>query len=211
MSQKQEINRFSEESQQLLVDMNRTEVFELCENSAKLQCPDCNCFTEIGIICCSCGRNLMYKRSPTTTQKGNCDYTSIPGFVIKKNSTRGPKHDKAERQIMFFRALEMLKKAKQPKHGIHPTILARWYADQRYRDSLAEHNVGEKKKYALRPHRSSTTWFFSYTSWTVVERQTLDSPFEYWWAQKPLQQRPEFADAFKQCLKMQDAHMAETQ
>ena len=45
MSQKQEINRFSEESQQLLVDMNHTEVFELSENSAKLQCPDCNAFS----------------------------------------------------------------------------------------------------------------------------------------------------------------------
>ena len=44
MSQKQEINRFSEESQQLLVDMNHTEIFELCENSAKLECPDCNVF-----------------------------------------------------------------------------------------------------------------------------------------------------------------------
>ena len=34
MSQKQEINRFSEESQKLLEDMNQTEIFELCENSA---------------------------------------------------------------------------------------------------------------------------------------------------------------------------------
>ena len=42
MNQKQEINKFSEESQQLLV-----EIFELCENSAKHQCPDCNVFTEI--------------------------------------------------------------------------------------------------------------------------------------------------------------------
>ena len=90
-SQKQEINKFSEESQQLLVDMNHTEIFELCENSAKLQCPDCNSFSEIGIIYCSCGRILKYKRSPTTIQKANNDYTSIPGFVIK-NSIRGPKH-----------------------------------------------------------------------------------------------------------------------
>ena len=45
MSLKQEINRFSEESQQLLADMNRTEIFELCENSAKHQCPDCNAFS----------------------------------------------------------------------------------------------------------------------------------------------------------------------
>ena len=34
-SQKEEINRFSEESQQLLGDMNQTEIFELCKNSAK--------------------------------------------------------------------------------------------------------------------------------------------------------------------------------
>ena len=42
MNQKQEINKFSKESQQLLV-----EIFELCENSAKLLCPDCKVFTEI--------------------------------------------------------------------------------------------------------------------------------------------------------------------
>ena len=81
MSPKQEINSFSEESQKLLEDMNQTEISELCENSAKLQCLDCNSFTEIGIINCSCGRNLKYKRRPTTTLKANCDHTSIPGFV----------------------------------------------------------------------------------------------------------------------------------
>ena len=42
MSQKQEINRFSEESQTLLGDTNQTEIFEICENSAKHQC--CNVF-----------------------------------------------------------------------------------------------------------------------------------------------------------------------
>ena len=49
MSQKQEINTFSEESQNLLDYMNQTEIFELCENSAKHQCPDCSAFCEIGI------------------------------------------------------------------------------------------------------------------------------------------------------------------
>ena len=42
LNQKQEINKFSEESQQLLV-----EIFEFCGNSAKHQCPDCKAFTEI--------------------------------------------------------------------------------------------------------------------------------------------------------------------
>ena len=109
MSQRQEINKFSEESQQLLVDMNHTEIFELCENSAKHQCPDYNVFSEIGIIYCSYGRNLQYSRSPTTLQKTNCDFTSIPDFVIKKNSSRGPKHGVSERQVMFYKAKHMLK------------------------------------------------------------------------------------------------------
>ena len=92
MSQNQEINRFSEESQQLLVDMNHTEIFELCENSAKHQRLDCNAFSEIGIIYCSCERYLKYSQCLTSLQKTNCDFTSILGFVVKKNSSRGPEH-----------------------------------------------------------------------------------------------------------------------
>ena len=117
MSQKQKINSFSEESQKLLVDMNHTEIFELCENSAKLQCHDSQVFSEIGIIYFSCGRNLKYSRSPTTTQKTNCDFTSIPDFVVKKNSSRGPKRDASERQIMFFKAKETLRKRDRQSTG----------------------------------------------------------------------------------------------
>ena len=31
----------------VLDDMNQIEMFELCENSATLQCPDCNAFFQI--------------------------------------------------------------------------------------------------------------------------------------------------------------------
>ena len=123
MSQKQEINRFSEESQKLLADMNQTEIFEFCENSAKHQCLDCNAFSEVGIIHCSRGRHLKYSRSLTTLQRTNCDFTSIFGFVTKKNSSR-PKHGV---KVMFYKAKQMLKKARQKKHGNHPTIFTRWY------------------------------------------------------------------------------------
>ena len=211
MSQKQEINSFSEESQKLLEDMIETEIFELYENSAKLQCPDWNSFTEIGIIYCSCGRNLKYKRSPTTTQKANCDFSSIPDFVIKKNSSRGQKHDASERQIMLCETKEILKKAWQSKHGGHPTILARKYAQARSRRSLTEHNIGEKEimlydRIAIERHDYTDTraerlqnvkhWFF---------RSTADG------SQKLLRQRQEFSGALKQCLKMQDTHLAGTQ
>ena len=140
LSQKQEINKFSEESQKLLDDMNFTEIFGLCENSAKHQCLDCNAFSEIGIFHCSCGRNLKYSRSPTTSQKTNCDFTSILDFVIKKNSSRGPKHGVSERQVMFYKAKQMLKKARQSNHGSHPTI-----GGAQYR---------RKGSHAFRSHRS---------------------------------------------------------
>ena len=58
LTQTEEINKFSEESQDLIADMNNTEIFELCENFSKKQCSDCNTLWEIGIDHCSCGRNL---------------------------------------------------------------------------------------------------------------------------------------------------------
>ena len=42
LKQTKEINEFSKESQDLITDMNNTEIFELCETSSKQQCPDCN-------------------------------------------------------------------------------------------------------------------------------------------------------------------------
>ena len=54
LSQTQKTNKFSKESQDLLADMNNTEIFELCENSSKQQCLECNTYWEIGIIYCSC-------------------------------------------------------------------------------------------------------------------------------------------------------------
>ena len=61
MSQTQKINRFSEASQKLLKNMDQTEIFELCEDTSKLESLDCNSFTEVGIIYCSCGQNLKFK------------------------------------------------------------------------------------------------------------------------------------------------------
>ena len=141
--------------------MDQTEIFELCENSAKLHCSKCNSLTEIGIICCSCGRNLKKSRSPTTFQTDNYDFNSIPGYIIKKNSSRGPKHGQSERQIMFFKAKDMLRKAKNKKNGNHLTNLSRWKAQESYQTSLAKQNKGEKNmlydQIALEKHDYTAT------------------------------------------------------
>ena len=44
LSQTQMIDKFSKESQDLIADLNNTEIFELCENSSKQQCRDCNLY-----------------------------------------------------------------------------------------------------------------------------------------------------------------------
>ena len=65
LSQMQKINKMSKESQDLIADMNNTEIFELCENSSNQQCLECITFWENGIIYCSCGRNMKSSQSPT--------------------------------------------------------------------------------------------------------------------------------------------------
>ena len=52
-------------------------------------------------------------RSPTEFDQDNRDVTSIPGYVIKKNRSRGAKHKTSERQKMYHQAKQMLKKARQ--------------------------------------------------------------------------------------------------
>ena len=154
---------------------------------------------------CNYGRNLKYKRSPTSTQKANNDSTSILGFVAKKNSTRGAKHGQSERQVKFFKAQEMLKKAIQEKHGSHPTILSRWQEHEGYRRPLAEHNIGDKEvvlydRIVLERHDYTATRAerLHYAKHWVL-RLNADGH------QKLLRQQQDFVNALKQCLEMQDA------
>ena len=87
----------------------------------------------------------------------------------------------------------MLKKARQAKLGNHPTILSRWYEQEGYRKSLAEHNIVEKEvmffdRIALERHDYTATKaerLQNAKHWIL--RLNADGP------QKPLRQRPEFA------------------
>ena len=208
LSQTQKINKFSEESQELLADMNNTEIFEFCENSAKQQCPECNTQWEIGIIYCSCGRNMKSSRSPTIFQQDNYDVTLIPGYVITKNSRGGAKHGPSERQKMYYQARQMLKMARQNKHGRHPTIISRWYADEEYRKSLWAVGYGEQQimlfdRIALEKHHYTATKdeiIQNTKHWILY--LNADGP------QKALNQRPDFARAERECKRLHDEHLS---
>ena len=58
---------------------------------------------------------MKSSRSPTEFDQKNRDVTSIPGYVIKKNSSRGVKHGPSKRQKMYYQARPMLKEARQEK------------------------------------------------------------------------------------------------
>ena len=44
---------------------------------------------------------------PTSFQKDNNDFNSIPGYIIRKNSSRGPKHGASERQVIKKKKLKV--------------------------------------------------------------------------------------------------------
>ena len=150
-------------------------------------------------------------RSPTEFDQNNRDVTSILGYVIKKNRKRGVQHGASERQKMYFQAKQMLKKARQGKHGGHPTILSRWYDDQKYRKSLSDMGWGEHRimlydRVALETHIYVATRaerIHNSKHWILT--LNAEGP------QQPLNQRPDFAHAKRECKRLHDEHLARTQ
>ena len=51
----------------------------------------------------------------------------IPSYVIMKGSDHGARHGPTERQRMYYKAKEMLQKARQSKHEGYETILERYH------------------------------------------------------------------------------------
>ena len=105
----------------------------------------------------------------------------------------------------------MLKKARQRKHGGHPTILSRLYASESYRNSLYAIGWREKRimlygRIALEKHiyvatraeriQNSKHWILTIHA---------EGP------QQPLNQRPDFAQAKRECKLLHDGHLARTQ
>ena len=81
--QTMEINEFSKKRQDLISDMNNTEIFELCETSSNV-----NALIAVEV------------------DKSNNDVMSILGYVVKKNNKRGARHGLSERQRMYHKVQE---------------------------------------------------------------------------------------------------------
>ena len=103
---------------------------------------------------------------------------------------------------MYHQAKQMLKKARQQKHGRHPTILSRWQQGGKNttKYSLYDRIAVEKHIYtATRAERiqNSKHWIL-----------TINADGG---TQQPLNQRPDFAQAKIECKRLHDEHLARTQ
>ena len=148
---------------------------------------------------------------PTEFDQNKRDVTSIPGNVIKKINSRGAKHGPSERQRMYYQAKQMLKKARQQKNGRHPTILSRWYATESYRNSL--YAIGwREKRIMLYDRNALEKHIYVATKAERIQNSKhwiLTINAEGLW--QPLNQRPDFAQAKRECQRLHDEHLASTQ
>ena len=182
-TEEREINEPSKKSQELIADMNKTEIFKLCETSSKQQCFDGNlyCWSRHCLLYVSCGRCLKISQSDKVVNRSNNDVVSIPGYVIKNNNKRGARHGPSERQRLYYKAQEMLHKAGQMEHGGHSSILARWHNDCEYRNSLSligwtEQDLMFCDRIALETHSYVAT-----RAWENSKLRTLGSKLESGW------------------------------
>ena len=123
----EEIDTFSEKSKKLITDMGNTAIFELCETSSKKRCPDCASHWEIGIVYWSCGRCVIPSQSTKSWTRRTVTPYQFPVTSSKRTAPVVPNMELPSGNECYYKAKEMLQKARQPKHGGYKTILERWH------------------------------------------------------------------------------------
>ena len=105
----------------------------------------------------------------------------------------------------------MLKKARQQKNGRHPTIVSRWYASESYRNSL--YAIGWREKRIMLYDRNALEKHL----YVATKAERIQNS-KHWiltinaeGPQQPLNQRPDFAQAKRECQRLHDEHLASTQ
>ena len=131
-------NPFSKNSKAMIRELDNVELFELCETLPKVQCSHCLLYWNQGIVYCTCGQCLIYRKSRRKYNKLRVDALSIPNYVIKKGRSHGARHCKTEEQQEYHMAWNAWKRCCKKVHsqcehltGIHDRFLR----DPVYRES----------------------------------------------------------------------------
>ena len=210
LNKTEEINEFSEKSQKFIAEYGDLRALrDLFQKAMSRLC------TRLGdpalFIAPVDDVKKNRRKEPRSSTRTTTTSYQFQIMLSKKNTIRGAKHGPSERERMYCKAKEMLQKARQPKHGGYRSILARWHEDDKYRNSLSligwtEELIVEHDKVALEDHSHVATKpeIFQNTKHWVL-RLNQDG------AQKPLNQRPVFAQAERECKRMHDEHVKKTQ
>ena len=190
LSQTQKIDKFSKESQDLIAEMNNTEIFELCEKSSRKQYPECNTYWEIGIIYCSRGRNMKNSERPTEFEQNNYDVTSIPSLAVLSRRT-----------AVVVPSTDLLNDNNTCTMARQRNVQDFVVTDRVERkDTMHDDRIALEKHIciATRAERiqNSKHWILTLNA---------EGP------QEPLNQRPDFAQATRECKRLHDEHLARTQ
>ena len=130
--------------------MGNTEYFELCEISSKIQCPDCSLYRELDIVYCTCGKRLQPTERNRQLNKERYDVLSIPNYVIKKNPSHGVRHGPTERQKIYYKAHNMLKKGPEKAVQHHLGKISKIFSLSRL---INLNSMGWQHHYCIRRNR----------------------------------------------------------
>ena len=107
---------FSKESQDLIADMNNTEIFEFFENSVKQQCPDCNLYWEAGTVYCSCGRCPRISRNEKESTRATTMSCRYPAMLSIRRTSAEPDMDVTRPEKCY------IKQIKRNMENTHPFL-----------------------------------------------------------------------------------------
>ena len=91
-----------------------------------VQCPDCALYWEVGIVYCTRGKCTQPTERNRQLNKERFDVLSIPGYVLTKSPFHGARHGPSVRKTMYYKAHDVLRKARNNKNGNCDIILERW-------------------------------------------------------------------------------------
>ena len=122
-----------------------------------------------------------------------------PGYVIKKNPIRGAEHGPSERQRLHCKAKEMLQKKLWHKDDTYRNSLSLWHMDRGAKNS----NMTRLPWKTTHTSQQNLKEFKIQKNWILRLNQNG--------AQQPLNQRPDFSSAKRECKRMHDEHVKRTQ
>ena len=136
LQQSQSFNPFSQESKQVIHEVENIELCELLNMVPKTQCKVCLSYWDIGIVYCTCGHCL---RKGTEENKKFVQYTmdliSIPNYYMKKGRPHGHRYGKKPGDREYYIANSLKKKCKKKNFlGIHD----RFIRDEKFRKNMID-------------------------------------------------------------------------